>query len=392
MRRPNKGMRMLGLSKLSELARDGSRSGRKTLIHALTDLFVSSEQEQTEQVSIMFGEIVLRVLGQLEEETRMALAHRVGSHPSAPHDLVAKLAEDKFSIAEPVLRDSPVLTPADLEGVARSGSMDHLEAIASRDELAENVTEVLVDRGNRETLNLVAGNSGAAMADQTFSRLVEKARSCPDIQELLMDRKDIPKQAALALAGMLTDELKERITALGGDHVLAQVMAERAAEEVKARAGRLRESRKEAAKIIDEVVAGKRKLDDAVAYFAKLDRAAELGILLAKVSDLPAASVTKLVYGASEKPLIIICKANGVSASVFKHILTMRAKHLQTDVLALNDSLKRYDAMTPDAAMRSLETIRSSVDQPVKEEPEEVPERGAFMRSRKRPSKKKTEG
>ncbi|WP_417669978.1 DUF2336 domain-containing protein [Roseibium sp.] len=376
---------MLSLNKLSELARDRSKGSRKSLVTALTDLFVSSETEQAEQVSIMFGEIVMRVLGQLEEETRMALAKRVGGHPAAPHELITTLAKDEIAIAEPVLRESPVLTSEDLESIARDGSMQHLEVIAGRNELAENVTNVLVDRGNLETLNRVADNQGARMADQTFCRLVEKARSCPDIQALLVDRKDLPKEAAEYLAEFLSDELKERVSNLGGDSVLAGVMAERAAEEVKARASRLQANREETVRIIDDVVAGRQKLDAVVAKFAKADRAAELGILLAKVSDLPAGAVSPLIYSQSDKPLVILCKANGVSEESFKHILTMRARRMQTGFAALDNAMKRYAALPVEGAKRSLEAlVKSARGDSAEDEAAEPEERGAFMRSKNR--------
>ncbi|WP_417686238.1 DUF2336 domain-containing protein [Roseibium sp.] len=376
---------MLSLSKLSELARDRSTGSRKSLVSALTDLFVSSDHEQAEQVSIMFGEIVMKVLGQLEEETRMALAQRVGAHPAAPRELITTLASDEFKIAENVLTRSPVLTADDLAAIARDGSMDHLEAIATRDELPEVVTDVLVDRGNREVLNRVANNQRARMADQAFVRLVEKARTCPEIQALLVSREDMPKQAAECLAEFLTDELKERVAGLDSDNVLARVMAERAAEEVKARTNRLQAKREETIRIIEDVAAGRKKLDDVLADFAKTDRAAEVGILLAKVSDLPAAGVSPLIYSQSEKPLIIICKANGVSDDCFKHILTMRARRMQTGFAVLESAMKKYSQFPIDAAKRSLEAIAQGSQGGAPEEPAgQVEERGAFMRSKSR--------
>jgi len=377
---------MLSLSKLAELAKDGSKGGRRSLVSALIDLFVSPEREHAEQVSIMFGEIVMSVLDQLEEETRMALAQRVGTLPTAPRDLVVKLAADEFKIAEPVLKESPLLTEEELEAIALDGSMEHLEAIATRDVLDEKVTNVLVDRGNRKILESVANNENARMADQTFLRLVEKARACPEIQEALIQREDMPAESAKCLLSFLSAELMERVKALGGDNVLAEVMAERAAEEVKARASHLEASRNEAAEIIDAVANKKKTLDEAVSQFARSDRAAELGILLAKVGELPAAAVSRLIYSPSDKPLIIVCKALSVSDTAFKDILTMRARKLQSGGLELNDAINRYAAASVAGAKQSLEAIRATgANMAKKDEPEAVEERGAFMRSKKKP-------
>ena len=68
---------MINLAKLADLARDTSAGGRKSLVSMLTDLFVNSGDDRDEQISLLFGDIVLKVLGQLEEETRIILSKRV---------------------------------------------------------------------------------------------------------------------------------------------------------------------------------------------------------------------------------------------------------------------------------------------------------------------------
>ncbi|MFC6657254.1 hypothetical protein ACFQEX_18200 [Roseibium salinum] len=68
---------MFNLAKLADLARDHTAAGRKSLIKTLTDLFVSAGDDRDEQISLLFGDIVLKVLGQLEEETRIILSKRM---------------------------------------------------------------------------------------------------------------------------------------------------------------------------------------------------------------------------------------------------------------------------------------------------------------------------
>ncbi|GGB35918.1 hypothetical protein GCM10011316_05080 [Roseibium aquae] len=354
---------MLSLSKLAELAKDKTSTGRKSLVAAVTDLFLSADDDHVEEVSLIFGDIVMHVLGQLEHETRLALAKRVGRHRSAPHKLMKELAQDTIEIARPVLEDSPVLKMSDLVDVAATQSMDHLSAIAGRSNLDEAVTEVLVDRGDSSVLTKVTANPGAHFADTTYLRLVDKAKADPDIQSALVQRTDMPEEAARMLVPFLSKELTERIKELNVDGALVQVMAERAAAEVAARAQRAQQTRDQINQLIKDVAAGKTKIDDAVSYFAKSDRAAELGILLAKVSNLPAAGVSRLVYTESDKALSIICKANGVTQSAYKHILTMRAKHLRMGGLELNAALQRYSALTDSSAQKSLGAIRASIEQ-----------------------------
>jgi len=238
--------------------------------------------------------------------------------------------------------------------------MEHLGAIAGRETVDKAVTTVLVDRGDTAVLSKVAENQGAEFADASFLKLVEKARSSEAIQAALINRTDLPDAAAHALLPFLTEELKERVSALGADSTLVQLLAERAATEVAARAHKLEEAREQSNALIRDVVSKKTKIDDAVTLFARSDRTAELGMLLAKVSNLPPSAVSQLLFSASDKPLIILCKANGVTAEAYKDILTMRARRLRIGGLELNAAIQRYAALSEDGARRSLETLKQS--------------------------------
>lgn len=351
---------MLSLTKLAELARDTSAKGRRGLVATLTDMFLATDNDRVEEVSLIFGDIVMKVLGQLEDEARMALAKRVSHHDAAPHDVMVKLAQDSIEIARPVLSHSTVLSTDDLAEIAATASMEHLNVIAGRPVVEEKVTSVLVDRGDETVLTTVAENKGARFNPESFDRLVHKARNIPQIQAALMARADLPKDAARSLVPFLSGELTERIKDLGADNTLVEVLAERAAEEVAARARRLEDDHEQTRKLIADVQAGTRKVDDAVSMFAKSDRAAELGMLLAKVSDLPVAGVSKLIYSKSDKALIILCKANDVSGDAYKSVLTMRAKRLGMSGHELNDAIKRYASMSKSGAVRSLEAIQEA--------------------------------
>ncbi|WP_269580859.1 DUF2336 domain-containing protein [Roseibium sp. Sym1] len=351
---------MINLAKLADLARDPSAAGRKSLVGALTDLFVNSGDDRDEQISLLFGDIVLKVLGQLEEETRIILSKRVCREKDAPRELMVKLANDMITVAEPVLEKSPALTSDDLVAIASSASMEHLGAIAGRETVDVAVTTVLVDRGDSAVLSKVAENKGAQFADSSFLKLVEKARSNEKIQAALINRPDLPEEAAQALLPFLTEELKERISSLGADNTLVQLLAERAATEVAARAHKLEEAREQSNALIKDVINKKTKIDDAVTMFARADRTAELGMLLAKVSELPPAAVSQLLFSKSDKPLIILCKANGVTSDAYKDVLTMRARRLRMGGLELNAAIQRYSALSEEGAKRSLETLKNS--------------------------------
>lgn len=350
---------MLNLNKLSELARDGSKGARKNLVGALTDIFMSVDDDHVEHISLLFGDIVLKVLGQLELEARMALSKRVCHHEQAPHELMVELASDEIEVALPVLENSPVLTAEDLAKIASNGSQDHLSAIAGRSDLTPIVTSEIVSRGDAKVLAEVAGNQSAEFANVTLDRLADAAANEPMIQEALIERDDLTEESAHRLVPFLTDELRKRVQAMGGDTTLVKVMAERAAAEVKAQMKSLGRTKVNSAAMIHDVVKGKRKLDDAVVFFAKRNRAADLSLLLAKASGMPPNSVSRLVYSIEDKPLIILCRAIGVSDAAYKNVVTMRATRLNMAGRDVNEAIRRYSYVGKNEAKRSLEAIRS---------------------------------
>src|ERR687888_282456 len=65
---------------------------------------------------------------------------------------------DEIEVAGPVLRESERLDNEALVANASTKSQAHLLAISQRRSIAENVTDVLVRRGNQEVVNSVARN------------------------------------------------------------------------------------------------------------------------------------------------------------------------------------------------------------------------------------------
>ncbi|NBN63342.1 DUF2336 domain-containing protein [Microvirga tunisiensis] len=349
---------MVSLSKLSELALDRSAGGRQSLVEAVTDMFLAAPPEQVDHVSLLFGDIVLKVIGQLEDEARMALAVRISDSPNTPHDLAFHLAKDDFSVAQPMLENSPVLTTSDLVDIASTGSMDHLGAIADRRPLEEEVTSVIVDRGSSSVLAKVAGNEAARFSANAFDLLVEKARAHPQIQEALIGRNDIPEEGARRLVSFLSEELRRRIQEMGGDNTLVNLLAERAAQEVHAQVRDLGSAKNKADMLIRDVKARKRPVDDAVNQFTKGDRPVDLAMLFAELSELPHESVARVVFNPEDTVLNILCRANGVSDVAYKNIVMMRAKRLKLTTKDLNDAFTRYARVQRGDASRALQAIK----------------------------------
>src|SRR6267378_3829656 len=73
---------------------------------------------------------LLRVLTDLP--ARKALAARLAPYPAAPRAVIARLARDVLEVAEPILTQSPCLTPADLKAITEERGPTYAAIIATR--------------------------------------------------------------------------------------------------------------------------------------------------------------------------------------------------------------------------------------------------------------------
>ena len=67
------------------------------------------------------------------------------------------------------------LTENDLVEIAKSKSQEHLLAISGRASITEAVTDVLVERGNRQVAHRLAKNAGAHFSELGFASIVKGA-------------------------------------------------------------------------------------------------------------------------------------------------------------------------------------------------------------------------
>jgi uncharacterized protein (DUF2336 family) len=128
-----------------------------TLLRVLTDLYVTKQRHSIDEER-QFTELVLRLLDVVDVSARHNLALRLASYAQAPLPVVQRLARDVIAVAEPILRQSPCLTPADLLAIVQNMGPGHVAAIAAREGF-ETLTQA---RESELTIDPFAGNEAAA--------------------------------------------------------------------------------------------------------------------------------------------------------------------------------------------------------------------------------------
>ncbi|GGK44235.1 DUF2336 domain-containing protein [Salinarimonas ramus] len=344
------------LDELARLSTDASSEGRRRLLNAVTDLFLHDD-EPSEEAQEHFSDIATHSLGKMEAPDRKDYADRVAAEPQLPRKVANTLANDPDAeVAKLVLKLSPVLTDADLAAIAVNHSQAHLLAIAERATLSENVTDILVDRGDKQVLRTVSGNEGAAFSDRGFERLVERGANDAGVRKNLETRREnLPVSQArrvLQIAAHAANKAEP-------GHQVELISGEAPKRVVR----EARERRLELKLLIADLKDGRRTIDDVVTILARDDRAFDLAQVISTFSEIQNAQALRALLQPESSGIAVACKALGLGAEAFRKVLELRTKRLGLLEASIDVDVTHYQALpaeTSERAMRFLK-VRSKV-------------------------------
>ena len=192
----------------------GTDARRIEMLTRITDLFVGGAARFTEAQTSVFDDIMVRLVSAIEAKAGAKLAHRLAPIANAPLNTIHMLAfDDDIEVAATVLSQSDRLDEHALLASAGSKSQQHLFAIAQRKSLSEAVTDMLVERGDREVVHSMVKNSGARFSDAGFRMLVKRSAGDDDLAAVVGLRSDIPHPHFLLLLEKTSSAVRARLVA-----------------------------------------------------------------------------------------------------------------------------------------------------------------------------------
>ncbi|TVR08125.1 MAG: DUF2336 domain-containing protein [Salinarimonadaceae bacterium] len=340
------------LERLSEISADRSSEGRRELLNAVTDLFLV-DNPQSEKATDHYAEIANRSLDVMNDAHRADYAGRVAAEATLPNAVAKRLATDESAeVAQLVLRLSPVLTDADLAAIAASHSQEHLAAIAERVSLSETVTDILVERGDKQVLRTVSGNDGAAFSDDGLDTLIKRGGSDHEVTDNLSRRADsLPAEHArrvLQIAAQMS------VSGGGPDHVTEKISGDQPAS----LARMARERRLEIRLLIADLKEGKRQLDDVIVTLAQDDRAFDIAQVLSTFSDIPNTQALRALLQKDASGVAVACRAIGIGPAAFGSVLELRASRLGLTPKQVRRDLAEYENMAVEISERALRFLK----------------------------------
>lgn len=164
---------MSDMGRLARLSLNPKGTSRAEIYLAVASLYRLQDNDLSDRERSLMHDILRRLTSEVELTIRMALAERLADDVKAPHGLVLILAHDKIVVARPLLLRSASFTEADLLSLIAECSMEHLEALASRADIGEAVSDALARVGNQTVRAALARNAAAKVAQAKMTPVGE---------------------------------------------------------------------------------------------------------------------------------------------------------------------------------------------------------------------------
>jgi uncharacterized protein (DUF2336 family) len=354
------------LEELEDALSTGTFDRRNEILTSVTDLFIDGAPRFSEDQIGVFDDVMARLVSAIEAKARTKLADRLAPIANAPLNVIHLLAfDDDIEVARPILTRSERLNEHTLVATANSKSQQHLYAIAQRDSLSEAITDILVERGDRDVVHSVVKNRGARFSDSGFRTLVNRSSGDDALASEVGMRNDVPRPHFLMLLDKASNAVRARLVA---ENPQASTDIEGVVAEV---VGGIRTEVRNASPAFTAAEAAVerqnriRRIGDAEIYqYARDRKFEEAAIALSIMCDTPIDVVERALLDPGAEIILILCKVASLTPSTTKAILLLRAADRGMSAEDLEQSLISFNKLQPDTAKRVLGFFRTRTKKP----------------------------
>jgi len=305
--------------------------------------------------------VIERLAKELEVAARARLASRLAPAGNAPVNVMNKLAlDDSIDVAAPVLRHSQRIDARTLVSVARSTGQGHLMALSQRTSLSEEVTDLLVTRGNREVVNSVANNPGARLSNSSFMNLIRRSENDTILAENLGVRRDIPRHLFQQLIAKASEEVKRKLESERPDMAdqVTSLVAD-ATGDMHSKFGRASKEHFAAKKAVLALHRYGGLKEKHIFDYAGTRKFEEATIALSLLCSLPVNVVERAITDSKGETLLILAKALRFSWNTTMALLFLGAQGSRISEHNLDRLRKNYEQLKLETARLVLESYQS---------------------------------
>jgi uncharacterized protein (DUF2336 family) len=208
--------------------------------------------------------------------------------------------------------------------IARIKGQGHLLAMSERPTLSPDLTDVIVRRGDRDTVRRAAGNAGALFSQAGYSTLIKRANQDGVLTLTVGQRDDLSDPQLKDLLAGSIDIIRRRLFEVvkpGRQAAIKQAMSEISG------VPEIVESRRDFAPAQRTILAlhGAGELNEAALLgFAKSHQYEESIAALAAMSGVKIATLDRLIAGDRHDPILIVGKTLGLEWATVRALILLR--------------------------------------------------------------------
>ncbi|WP_375306500.1 DUF2336 domain-containing protein [Bradyrhizobium sp. A11] len=292
---------------LDDIVKRGDPRRRGEIARAISELFFQDSANLRPELIDLFDNLLIDLVPHAELASRADLAERFSHLNNAPPHLINQLArENEIMVAGPVLRRSPVLDDTALVEIARLKGQGHLLAMTERPTLSPAITDVLVERGDRDVVRRAAGNAGAAFSPGSYSEMIKRAARDGVLTLKIGQRTDLSGENLKELLGGTLDVIRRRLSTVVNPARQAEIKRAMAAIEEAALPPGPRRDFSAAQRTVLSLHREGHLGESALLGFAKANKYEESIATLAAMSGVRLAVLDRLISGDRYDPILIV--------------------------------------------------------------------------------------
>jgi uncharacterized protein (DUF2336 family) len=205
---------LFAIDELQAAIRAQSQERCAELLRQIADLFVGCAASLNDAQVDLFS----AVLGLLSEQTAARnlaeLSSKLAPVDNAPKAVIRRLADHQdIAVAGPVIVRAKQLSDLELIQIANTKDQNHLRAISERQYLPAAVTDVLLERGDKDIIGILARNRSTCFSDDGFRILAKHAQTDECLAETIGRRADVPARVVEWLVAGATEVVRDRLRA-----------------------------------------------------------------------------------------------------------------------------------------------------------------------------------
>lgn len=292
---------------LDEIVKRGDPRRRGEIARAISELFFRDSAKLRPELIDLFDNLLVDLVPHAELASRVDLAERFSLLNNAPRHLVSQLArENEIAVAAPVLRRSPVLDDAALLEIARLKGQGHLLAMTERPALSAAITDVLVERGDRDVVRRAAANAGAVFSPGSYSELIKRAAQDGVLTLRIGQRSDLSGENLKQLLDGTLDVIRRRLSSVVNPVRQIEIKRAMAAIEEATQPPGPRRDFSGAQRTVLALHRGGHLGESALLSFAKANKYEESIASLSAMSGVRLSILDRLIAGDRYDPILIL--------------------------------------------------------------------------------------